>query len=108
MKTPRYNPACYLAAHGYCENDDPMPPCEGCLVRCHIITQQELRKRHLDLAGDPRTYVMGCGGLTGATGHHGMLDYTKKLRLPLDAIPRETLNFADEYGLRAWLERTYR
>jgi len=102
----KHHPDCYLAAHGYMEKGDPMPPCEGRIVRCHLIDQQLLNKLGLE-TGDPDTYVLGCGGLTGSTGHHGMLDYSKKLRLRLDDIPEATLAFAARNNLVPWLEKKY-
>ena len=101
------NPECWLAQHGRMEHDDPMPPCEGRLIRAHLIPQWLLHREGLE-AGDPATYVMACGGLTGLTGHHGMFDVSRKLRVPLNALPEETKQFAIEHELAAWVARNYR
>lgn len=102
------NPACFLAAHGHLEKGGALPPCEGLLVRCHLIDQQELNRRGLEV-GDPATYVAGCGGLTGLGGHHGMFDggSPNKLRLRFADLPPNTVRFAEEHGLVPWLERKY-
>lgn len=68
-------------------------PCDGRLVRCHLIPKrllrQEWRTAHhgqrpnderslpfrtlRELVDDPRTWVWGCGGPMGNGGHHGQL-----------------------------------
>lgn len=101
-----HNIDCYLAAHGHMEKGDPVPPCEGRLVRCHLIDQQLLNKMGLE-TGDPDTYVLGCGGMTGLTGHHGMLDTSKRLRLRVEDLPAEVLDFAARHNLMPWLEKKY-
>lgn len=99
---------CWLAAHGHMEHGDPMPPCEGQLIRAHLIDQQELRRRGLALAaGDPGTFVLACGGISGLGGHHGAFDVSKKLRVAFADLPDETIVFAIEHDLMPWLERTY-
>ena len=103
-----HHPDCWLAQHGHMEKDDPMPPCEGRLIRAHVISQQELRKRGLEkYTGDPSTYVLACGGLTGLTGHHGMFDMSKKLRVRFGELPQATLDFALNHNLTRYLERNY-
>jgi hypothetical protein len=83
-------------------------PCDGQLVRCHLIPRQLLtREGHSDLITDRRTWVPGCGGPTGIGGHHGELDTSRKLRIPLWRIPTETLLLLEEIGLGWWLEREY-
>lgn len=110
-------------------------PCEGRLVRVHLIPQQ-LLKRELPrgvewvddewrpvaragrtkgavyrsvraLCGDPRSFVPGCGGPMGDSGHHGHLDRARTLRIPRDALPPELEEFAAELRLEWWLEREY-
>jgi hypothetical protein len=82
--------------------------CDGQLVRCHLIPRQLLaREGHDALIEDRRTWVPGCGGLTGIGGHHGELDTSRKLRIPLWRIPTETLLLLEEIGLGWWLEREY-
>jgi hypothetical protein len=83
-------------------------PCDGPLVRCHLIPRQLLtREGHAGLIDDRRTWVPGCGGPTGIGGHHGELDTSRKLRIPLWRIPTETLLLLEEIGLGWWLEREY-
>ena len=105
-----HNPACWLAAHGVMENGDPMPPCQGLLIRAHLISQQELRRQGLALTtGDRRTWVMACGGISGIGGHHGLFDYGRRLlRVAFDELPPDVFEFAQEHGLIPWLERTYK
>lgn len=106
---PAISPHCWLAQHGVMEHGDAMPPCEGQLIHAHLIDQQELRRRGLSLlAGDQRTWVLACGGISGIGGHHGMFDFSKKLRVPFDVLPPEVFEFAAEHGLTPWLERKYR
>lgn len=109
-------------------------PCDGRLVKVHLVPQQLLKKefphgvifhdnrwrrahpienpewahRSLrQLQGDPRSYVMACGGPMGPTGHHGMLDGSRTLRIPRYRIPAGTEQFVAELGLRWFLDREY-
>lgn len=86
-------------------------PCTGRLVRCHLIAQQTLRRElgrgWRRTADDPRSWVWGCGGPTGCSGHHGMLDYARTLRVPRELLPEGVEALAAEVGLVWWLERTY-
>lgn len=94
---------CWLAEHGWMEHGDPMSPCKGRLDRAHLIPRQLLKRVGLaHLIPDPRTWVAGC------RWHHGQLDFARKLRVPFDALPAETIEFAEEHGLMPYLERTYR
>jgi hypothetical protein len=109
----------------------PDVPCDGQLVRCHLISKQVLRRevwpRRAELAEAweqygwgsfprslrelcemPATWVPGCGGLCGCDGHHGMLDRSRKLRIPFEELPSGTVRFAEWLGLMPWLEREYR
>lgn len=43
----------------------------------------------------------------GLSGHHGMLDVARKLRIPRDRLPDAVEEFAAEHGLTWWLERGY-
>lgn len=90
-------------------------PCDGGLVRCHLIDKQVLRKEfphgfeghsYIVLQADPRSWVWGCGGPTGLGGHHGLFD-SLKLHIPRILVPLETEQMADELGLGWWLDRTY-
>lgn len=97
---------CWLAQHGVMERGEPMPACDGQLVRVHLIPRQKIRKaggRELDC----RSYVMACGGPMGSSGHHGHLDSSKRLRIPRSAIPAETLELALELNLGWWVDLTY-
>lgn len=100
---PRF---CYLKLYGYMERGDPMPPCDGRLVRVHLLPQQTI-KRAGGNPWDKRAWVYGCGGIVGNEGHHGMLDHSKKLRLPRVAIPDRTEALAAELGLGWWLDKHY-
>lgn len=117
-------------------------PCNGRLIRAHLIPQQlikrtcpdglyrygdvwlpparvrELEAPSLDMSGfpwrscsallmDPRSWVWCCGGPTGAQGHHGMLDYSRTIRIPRDRLPAGVEEFAAELGLLWWVDRTY-
>jgi len=95
---------CYFAKYGAMEHGDPMTPCEGRLVRCHLIEKQELVRRGLD-PWDPATWVFGCGGWGyGNEGHHGMFD-AYKLDLAFRDLPKETVGYAIENGLESRLRR---
>jgi hypothetical protein len=102
------NPACFLAAHGVHTTHRgevlPMTPCFGKLVRVHLIPRRMLP---VALHADRRGWVLGCGGIVGTTGHHGMLDYSRTLRIPRAAIPNCTEDLAHELGLVWWLDREY-
>ena len=97
---------CWLGAFGYLEHGDPMTPCSGRLVRCHLIPRQLLKQQHHP-EWDRRAWVWGCGGIVGNGGHHGMLDSSRTLRLRREAIPAGVEELAYELGLLWWLDRTY-
>lgn len=100
------HPDCWLAHHGLMEHGDPMPPCDGSLVRVHLIPRQLLRREHLPQL-DPRTYVYACGGLQGNTGHHGLFDSSRRLRVHFNDLPLKVIEFAQEHDLEWWLRREY-
>lgn len=83
-------------------------PCDGKLRKCHLIPAQtikrEVGKKH---AWDERAVVWGCGGAMGVSGHHGMLDSSRTLRVPRACLPPDLEVFAVEMGLVWWLDRTY-
>lgn len=82
--------------------------CDGRLVRVHLLPRQLLKRNgYADLVDDPRTWVVGCGGIMGNAGHHGQLDQSRTLRIPREAIPAETEALAEELGLSWWLGREY-
>jgi hypothetical protein len=56
---------------------------------------------------DERTWIWGCGGLTGIGGHHGQLDHSRTLRVPREKLPPGLEDFAAEHGLTWWLDREY-
>jgi hypothetical protein len=88
------------------EHGDPLPPCDGSLVRVHLLPKQKIRKA----GGDPtdrRGWVWACGGPMGNAGHHGMLDSSKRLRLARGAIPFAVEQLAAELGLTWWLDKEY-
>ena len=94
---------CFLARYGVMEHGDPMPSCEGRLIRAHLIDKQELKRRGLN-PDDPATWVMACGGPMGNGGHHGMFDGFR-LRLPASALPERTAEYARHHGLEGRLRR---
>ena len=81
-------------------------------MRVHLIPRQRLRKElRPELVewaiADRATWVWACGGPTGIGGHHGELDYSRKLRIPREALPPLTEGFALAFGLGWWLDREY-
>jgi hypothetical protein len=93
-------------------------PCDGALVRCHLIPRQRLKKSWADirhrwtgtlqeLIDDRRTWVPACGGPMGVGGHHGELDFSRKLRIPIWRLPTETLLLVEAIGLDWWVVREY-
>lgn len=98
---PRRAEVCFLA-----EFSDK--PCDGRLVKAHLLPRQLLKREHVEHAiTDPRSWVWACGGPMGNAGHHGMLDTSRTLRVPRDRIPRVTEDLAKELGLTWWLDREY-
>ena len=125
-------PGCFLAAFSGL-------PCEGALVKAHLIPKQLMRRTvpkgavridgvwqrpvealfiladELDpprrtlreLQEDSRSWVPACGGLTGISGHHGMLDHSRLLRIPRFEIPEHVEEYARELGLMWWIDREY-
>jgi hypothetical protein len=105
--TVHYNPACWLAKHGRFEGDN-MPPCDGRLVKVHLIPQQVLKRECPGVdVWDPVFWVLGCGGPTGIGGHHGALDSSKRLRIPRRHIPAELEEVAKQLKITWWLEEHY-
>ena len=111
-------------------------PCEGQLVRAHLIPKQTIRKEfpkgafkidgvwisarradHLEgfdpdfrttaqMQDDYRSWVPACGGICGISGHHGMLD-GYRLQIPRGWLPGDVEEYAQETGLGWYLDRTY-
>jgi hypothetical protein len=88
------------------ELGDPMPPCDGRLVKCHLIPRQVLRRHGVGEMA-PGSWVWGCGGPTGSGGHHGMFDFSRTLRLSREMIPQDTERLAKTVGLLWYLDREY-
>jgi hypothetical protein len=86
-------------------------PCDGRLVRCHLIPKQtivrEVRPGGVRASWDDRVWVWGCGGPTGLSGPHGMLDSSRTLRIPRARLPPSVESFAVDHGLGWWLDREY-
>jgi CTP synthase (UTP-ammonia lyase) len=91
-------------------------PCDGALVKAHLIAAQRIRRElragrtdaELDaLVWDERVWVPVCGGPTGIGGHHGALDYARTVRIPFAALPAGLVEFAREHGLMWALEHEY-
>ena len=88
---------CFFFVNATCDRG-PMPPCDGRLVRCHLIPRQTLRRtdqyrrlkgnqERADFLYDPRSWVWGCGGGVGLNGHHGMFDMNFALHVPRRCLP---------------------
>ena len=86
-------------------------PCDGRMEKAHLVRQQTIRKalRSKDdvedaraIIWDPRVWRPAC------YRHHTMLDHARTLRIPREAIPAETVEYARELGLLWWVDRTYR
>ncbi len=108
-----YTPGCWFA-----RNVVGCGPCDGQLVRVHLLPRsllkREFRSLKLDppvalraLVEDPRSWVWGCGGPMGNGGHNGMLDQSRTVRIARDVLPDGLEEFAAEVGLEWWLCRTY-
>ena len=82
--------------------------CSGRLVRCHLLSRQFLKREGLGrFVNDPRTWVWGCGGITGCSGHHGAHDYAKTVRIPRHLLPAAVEQFAAEHDIEWKLGREY-
>jgi hypothetical protein len=104
-------PECFLATFGVYERG-PMPPCDGRLVRCHLLPRQLIKancppRLAEGAIEDPRSWVWGCGGPMGNGGHHGMFDSARTLRIPREALPPSAEALAADLGLLYWLDREY-
>jgi hypothetical protein len=110
---PRYNPQCWIARHGRIDGWPTMPPCDGQLIRAHLIPRQLLlRELPAEMAAgvinDPRTWVMACGGPIGNAGHHGMLDVSKRVRIPRRRLPPDLEALAVELDRVASMHPAWR
>lgn len=102
-------------------------PCDGKLVKCHLVTKQTLRKdvwanrtrealvasgvplpkTRQQLFNDPRAWVYGCGGPIGQGGHHGQYKPDGPRPIARHLLPPEVEEFARELRIVWWLDRTY-
>jgi hypothetical protein len=99
--------SCWLAEHGVMEKGRAMAPCDGRMVRVHLIPRRLIKRINAAKQWDIRAWVLACGGIMGNAGHHGMLDHSRTLRIPRAAIPPATQQLADELGLGWWLDQEY-
>jgi hypothetical protein len=102
---------CWLARWGVYERG-PMPPCDGRLIRAHLVKRQVILReveavRAAEAISDPRSFVYACGGPMGNGGHHGMTDHSKTIRIPPEHLPNGFLDLMDELGLMWWVLREY-
>jgi hypothetical protein len=100
-------------------------PCDGRLVRCHLIPRQKIRREVLSSAmragedgfvrnheakaavADPRCWVWGCGGPMGPGGHHGQFKPDGPRPIARHRLPPALEEFAEEIGLEWWLDWCY-
>lgn len=81
-------------------------PCEGRLVRTHLLDKQVLKKAGID-PWDERSWVLSCGGLGhGNEAHHGDLD-SGKLKVPRSELPKCVEELAAEIGAERRLYMRY-
>lgn len=104
---------CYFAVFGFMEpwadgTLVKMPPCDGRLVKCHLIKRTVLRSAGCghNLEWAEPVWTWGCGGPMGNSGHHGLFDFGR-LKLPRSAISSETEAFAERFGLGWYLDEKY-
>lgn len=94
-------PTCFLAQFS-------KRPCEGRLIRAHLLAKQALKRRGLD-PWDDATWVWACGGpphMHGLGGCHGRLDnYT--LIVPPEALPEALVAFAERESMVPYIERRF-
>lgn len=83
-------------------------PCDGSLIRAHLVKQQVLeREGHARRRHDSRSWVWCCGGPTGIGGHHGMLDSSKRLRIPPNMLPPGFVALMKEIGMEWYVDKHY-
>jgi hypothetical protein len=95
-------------------------PCSGRIEKVHLIAKQIVRREvWLPVANGrvqaPDTFPSTCRELVwdrriwrfGCHGHHHDLDCSKQIVLGRSDLPSSVEEFAREYGLVAWLDRTY-
>jgi hypothetical protein len=111
-------PECFFAKYAISESNEPVSPCDGRLVRCHLIPRQRLREtaqykalrsnraRQFFLY-DPRSWVWGCGGGVGLAGHHGQFDTNFRIRVPRCHLPPGVEELAVELDLLWYLDKKF-
>lgn len=82
-------------------------PCDGQHRKAHLLPKQLLKREGVHAVWDDRVWVWACGGPMGNGGHHGMLDHSRTLRIPRQAVPAAVEEAAAEFGLAWWLDREY-
>jgi hypothetical protein len=89
---------CFLAAFA----PEGYVACDGRTDRVHLIPQQLLRREgHFDEIWNEALWVPGC------RKHHGLMDVSRRLRIPRCAIPLRTSIWAERHGLDWYLDREY-
>jgi hypothetical protein len=109
------------------ENQLDDRPCDGQLVRAHLIPKQRTKKQFQRAGGAwhkfndknhafwvpldellwaPASYRWVCGGPMGQGGHHGRID-GRQIRVPRSVIPVETEEWAERFGLAWSLDHDY-
>jgi len=115
---------CWLA-----QFDPEERPCTNKLERCHVINRQRVEKAlgamlfgatlddadgfPVELARTQRLAIVQCAAWDsrnarlGCTGHHPRFDSnsTPRLYVPFEALPDHVLEFAEDWGLEAELQR---
>lgn len=114
LRATTTNSGCWFA-----QNLPDAGVCEGRLVRCHLLPRSLFRREFPQLrrAGltvplyllltDPRAWVLGCGGIMGPGGHHGLYKPDGPRPIPRELIPPDVEEMATELGLGWYLDRTY-
>jgi hypothetical protein len=83
-------------------------PCDGRLIRAHLVRQQVLTREGHDAARfDPRSWIWCCGGPGyGNAGHHGMLD-NGQLRIGIERLPEPFLELMRELSMTWFVVKHY-
>jgi len=82
-------------------------PCNGQLVRAHLVKQQVLtREGHDEARFDPRSWIPVCGGPQGNAGHHGKLD-GGQIRMGIERLPDGFLELMAELSMTWYVVKHY-
>jgi hypothetical protein len=85
-----------------------MPNCDGRLIKAHLIPRPVIKRfvggQHI---WDAPVWRWACGGVMGNGGHHGAFDGSRRLRIARFQIPAELEEWATDYDLEWFLDRTY-